>query len=137
MAQPPTNPPIVHPRHQFESLWDRLGLGVEEVAALKEQGFVRGEVRGQGLVVYKLRFRLAGRQRVKFLGRDAAYAAWVTRELAILQQPRTRDRRLKQLTRDAGRKLRQSKELIAPLIEQAGFQFHGFAIRRPRSSRHA
>ncbi len=109
----------------------RLRLGAEELAALARQGFVCGEGRGPGLARYKLRFRCAGRQRVKYLGSDPARAGRVRQELGALQALSRLDRRLARGTRAANRALRAVKGRLGPLL-LPGYAFRGLAVRRKR-----
>ena len=59
----------------------KLGLAPGEIKALATQGFVARERRG-GRIYWKLRFRVGGRQRVRYLGSDATKAAAIRAELA-------------------------------------------------------
>jgi hypothetical protein len=117
-----------------EAAFRRLGLIEVEIAGLARQGFVRSEERDGGVRVFKLRFRAEGRQRVKFLGRDAGQAAAIERALAELQATRRNELKLRRLNREAAKVLRESKRVLVPLVTQAGFRFHGLEIRKPRRS---
>jgi hypothetical protein len=111
-----------------------LRLNAEQIVALAKQGSVCAEVRSNGRVYYKLRFRWDGRQQVRYLGNVPEFIEQVKAEMERLQQ-RTRLRReLRQLTRAARQKLRASKSRLGPLLGDAGFRFHGLAVRRPRSA---
>ena len=83
------------------------------------------------MTVFKLRFRMNGRQRVKYLGVDARFANQVEQELGQLQQKRHDDRQLKRLNREASELLRSCKLYLEPLINAVGLRFHGLAIRQP------
>lgn len=85
--------------------------------------------------MFKLRFRLQGRQKVKYLGCDAKRAAEIQGELDELQQSRHYDRRLRALTRSASEQLREAKQRLEPLLEGTGWKFHGRAVRRTRRKR--
>ncbi len=113
----------------------RLALTPAELAAIRRQGFVGCE-RRRGRVIFKLRFRMPpeGKQCVRYLGRDPAMAEALRQELAQIQMIRRLDRELRKLNRQIGRKLRSGKERVAGQLEQAGFHFHGSAIRRKRVS---
>jgi hypothetical protein len=113
----------------------RLRLTRDELAALRRQGFVARERRGERSAVFKLRFRLAGRQRVIYLGTDFEQARAVKRELAELQRGRRQSLELARLHRMVGKTVRASKTQLAPLFERDGYHFHGHAVRRRRSSR--
>jgi hypothetical protein len=86
------------------------------------------------MVVYKLRYRCAGRQRACYLGTDAAFAAEIKTALARHQRAHRLNAELRVLAREARRRLRLAKQKLVPDIEQAGFRFHGYAVRRPRSA---
>lgn len=82
--------------------------------------------------MFKLRFRLKGRQKVKYLGCDAKRAAEIQVELDELQQSRNYDRRLRALARSASEQLREAKQRLEPLLEGTGWKLHGRAVRRTR-----
>ena len=113
---------------------ERLRLTAEELGAVKQQGFVSQERRG-GSVIYKLRFRLDRRQRVRYLGTDQVTADRVAQELDHLRLPNQLDRKLRDLNWEANRLLRESKRRLEPVVAQAGLKFHGFALRKPRKER--
>lgn len=108
-----------------------LGLSNLEIAALKRQGSVIGEKRGSR-VVYKLRYRMQGRQRTKYLGCDLEMTVEIKRQLEELQHSRRVMKSLRDYARIAAATLRQSKKQLEPLFADAGFRFHGQAIRRSR-----
>lgn len=111
-----------------------LGLSRAELAALTDQGCVIAERRGASTSVFKLRFRLGGRQKTKYLGSDAAAAARIGQALAAWQAPRQRDRRLRCCAAKGRALLRDVKRRLEGSLQAAGFKFHGRAIRRPRCS---
>lgn len=119
----------------------RLEIGLTDSEALARQGFVAAEYRsgtgGRRGPYYKLRWRCGGRQRVRYLGRDAEFAEKV-RDVLHHHQRRVRTRaRLRKLARRARARLRQAKSRLAPLLAERGLYFHGYAIRRRRWSRSA
>lgn len=111
-----------------------LGLVADELEALRRQGSVVREVRGR-TIVYKLRFRLRGRQRTKYLGTDGERAARIARILQDLQRLRCIRRRLKEAVRESANGLRIAKRRLEPILESAGIRFHGFLPRRRRNAR--
>lgn len=115
-----------------QAAFERLGLSTEEITSIRHQGFISREKRGRGTIVFKLRFRLDGRQRVKYLGTDAAQAALVQQELEKHQRGRQINQQLRELNRETAKLLRESKHRLEPFVAQAGLRFHGRAIRRPR-----
>lgn len=89
------------------------------------------------MTIYKLRFRVEGRQRVVYLGTDPARVQRIKCELEELQHRVRTARELRKLSRQAKDAMRASRRQLAPLLEQAGFHFHGIEIRetrRPRTS---
>ncbi len=113
------------------ALLGRLGLSATELATLATQGFVGRETRGD-CTVYRLRYRVDGKVRTRYLGTDPALAEQVRRALVQMHEADTLSRALRQLARNIGDKLSGVKAELAPHLEQAGFHFHGQAIRRRR-----
>lgn len=118
-------------RDTSESILARLALTPTELAAVKQQGFISREQRSPENIVFKLRFRLNGRQRVKYVG-DAAAAEALRQELRKLQHPHVLLKNLRAVSRAARKICRQEKLRLVPLVEQLGLKFHGRAVRRPR-----
>ena len=115
------------------TIFEGLNLDDEEFAAVRRQGFVSRETRKGRTTVFKLRFRVNGQQRVKFVTTNPVMAAALERELRQLQRSKDKDLTLRSLNREASQLLRQCKTRLAPLVEQAGLRFHGRALRCPRS----
>jgi hypothetical protein len=109
-----------------------LGLTEEDLRVLSRQGFVSCENRPGKPPLFKLRFRREGQQVVRCIGFDARRAEELREELAAIQGPRKGERRLSALTRQARRMLRTAKSETEPALNEAGFRFHGLAIRRQR-----
>lgn len=112
-----------------------LGLSADELAALSRQGFVSRGWRRPGLAVYKLRFRLGGRQQVRYLGADPRQAEAVRQALVAWQKPQLAVKRLRAVAREAAAVLRRMKQRLQPVVLSAGFEFHGLALRRSRKTR--
>jgi hypothetical protein len=110
-----------------------LGLTADEIAALRRQGFVSRERRGHGHVRYKLRFRHGGKQHVRYLGQDPQVADRVRQELASLQAATRLDRHLGRLLHEVTPLLRSVKTRLEPVLQDAGYRFHGLSIRRKQS----
>ena len=110
-----------------------LGLSGEELTALTKQGFVCAEHRGHGRTRYKLRFRIGRKQHVRYLGTAPEFVDQVRTELWQLQQCALQHRELKRMVRMAKHKLRTAKHQLEPLLQNAGFAFHGLSVRKPRS----
>ena len=116
----------------------QLGLSEADCRCLVHCGFVGSEYRqrhGQTYgPYYKLRFRSNGRQRVRYLGRDAALAARIRTALATLHN----SRRLLRQTLAAMAQLRGRmaalKEDLRPHLAAHGLQLHGYAARQPRTT---
>jgi len=111
-----------------------LGLTADELGALRRQGFVCREDRGRGRVYAKLRYRIHGRQHVRYLGKDEAFIHQVEQELAQLQAVIQLDRALGKLAREASRVLRSVKPKVESLLNENGYGFHGLAVRKPRAN---
>lgn len=109
-----------------------LQLSSEDLAGLAKQGFVCFEQRANGYGYFKLRFRSAGRQKVRYLGSDPSLADQIKQELIELQAARHEQLKLAQLTTQARETLRQSKAALFDVVASHGRTFHGFAIRRTR-----
>jgi hypothetical protein len=125
----PTSPRL--PKVAYPIL-NRLTRGDEELSALARQGFLRREQRGKK-TIFRLRFRLHGRQYVRYVSREDAEA--LEAELEVLQslvRARRRLARLAALTRQA---LRHRKLALAPLLDERGLRFHGHHIRGRRATK--
>ena len=84
-------------------LLKRFALNDEELRALSRQGFVHSERRGTK-TIFRLRFRVDGRQRVRYVARHDAAA--IEAELALLQFQVRAHRRLTRLAALARQLLR-------------------------------
>ncbi|HEY2149093.1 MAG TPA: hypothetical protein VGH32_14225 [Pirellulales bacterium] len=76
----------------------------------------------------KLRFRLGGRQRVKVIT-GAERARRLAEVLVRWQAARRGELALARLSREAARKIRESKRRLEPLLDGRPFHFHGLTIR--------
>lgn len=112
-----------------------LNFQSEDLAILANQGFVCVERRGNR-IHYKLRYRYAGRQHVKYVG-SADRAAAVQGELGRLQVAVRMRRELRGLVREARQMLRASKSTLKPLLESRCYGFHGLEIRRRQQDSNA
>lgn len=118
---------------KFAARWRGLARSAEEESAMLSSGCVCAEARGRRSTIYKLRFRCAGRQVVRYLGADSGFAEYVRSRLRMFQRPRRCQRELRQRARQARRLLKDTKAGMAPLLESEGYRFHGLAIRRRRT----
>jgi hypothetical protein len=109
-----------------------LRLSASELQALSYQGFVACERRGRTASVYKLRFRINGRQCVRYVGTDPQRAAVIRAALDRLQAPLQLKRQLASHLKAAQACLRNVKPRLTPHAEEAGLRFHGHYLRRPR-----
>ena len=107
-----------------------LRLTAGDLEELADQGFVGEERRGDR-TYYKLRFRRAGKQVVRYVG-GADRAALVKEELGILQAETKVMQQLKARAKIANKMIREAKRTMEPVLKANGFVFHGLAIRRPR-----
>jgi len=111
-----------------------LGLTAEDLAALARQGSIHGEYRRGCGPYYKLRFRRAdGRQAVRYLGNDPLLVEALREELRGLRRPREQQTKLSNLTKDARRLMRRSKQQLTDELHAVGYHFHGLTIRKYRS----
>jgi hypothetical protein len=124
--------PTERPGPEEFPLLNRLALSDEELAALTRQGFIRGEKRGTKRV-FRLRFRVHGRQRVRYVSPRDADA--LEAELASWQRQVRARRRLSVLATVARRLLRHRRSTLAPLLAASGYHFHGHQIRRCRNAK--
>jgi hypothetical protein len=110
-----------------------LGLGETDFEQLRMQGFVARE-RRKNHTYFKLRYRVAGRQHVRYIA-SGHTAALVRAELQRLQADTVAGRQRRALEREARRLLRDAKQMLQPLLTTYGFHFHGQAIRQSRRAR--
>ena len=92
----PTSPLSTTSETELPAL-SRLRLSNADYQALARQGFVARETRGTR-TYFKLRFRRAGKQIVRYLGSQAQLSAQVEQELKQLQRERRSQRTLRQLS---------------------------------------
>ena len=117
------------------SVLRRLGLDDDELMALRSQGFVSREQRSPGHApVFKLRFRIDGKQRTRYLGSDSDVIAAVRQELAELREEAQRGRKLRRLARQARCRWQRAKSELEPLLAAEGYHFHGLLIRKRRAT---
>jgi len=107
-----------------------LGLSDKDLRALKQQGFISVEYRGHRGPFFKLRYRVEGRQFVKYLGSNPQEADHIRNELAALQADHHLMQELQRLTVEASGVLRSAKRGLKSQLLHAGYAFHGFTIRR-------
>jgi hypothetical protein len=113
-------------------LLNRLTLSDEELVVLTRQGFITSERRGRK-TLFRLRYRVHGRQRVRYVSpRDASA---LEAELGKLQKRVRARRRLNVLAALARQVLRQRRSTLAPLLESRGCHFHGYQVRRYRNTK--
>jgi hypothetical protein len=107
-----------------------LRLSAEELAALARQGFVSREHRGSRGPYFKLRYRVAGEQKVRCLGTCSDRAEQIARALLDLQAQRREEKDDARLLRRGRRHLRASTAAVTWIAEANGYHFHGHALRR-------
>ena len=120
-----------HGLEHGESLLTTFNLSDEELGALARQGFVSWERRGRCMYA-KLRYRVDGKQRVKYLGKEEGFVRRVEEELAVLQSTSQLDRALGRLTRDANQVLRSVRGRVESVLSDRGYVLHGRSVRKPR-----
>lgn len=107
---------------------DGLRLTAEDLEALRRAGSVQGEYRGKRCV-YKLRFRRAEKQVVRYIGSEEK-AMQVREELWRLHALDRKTRHLVRITKIALKVLRESKRALEPHLKNCGYRYHGLAIRK-------
>jgi hypothetical protein len=112
----------------------RLTLSREELEALHHQGFVQREPRGPNFACFKLRFRVAGRQRVVYLGSDPETAGRISRELKALQHEVRRSRQASRALKIVRRTARDVRRRSAEVLAGLGLKFHGTTLRKSRGA---
>ena len=110
-----------------------LNLTADQMAALSTQGFVARERRCGRRDIFKLRFRIDGKQIVRSLGTSPTNAARVAFGVRVLQRTMHVQRELRKLEEELRRYLKATKKLLRPAVEIAGYRFHGMCVRRTRS----
>lgn len=115
-------------QESLAGLAGRLRLSPRELEALRTCGAICAETRAAG-TAYKLRFRLDGRQQVRFLGRDREWIETVRRALEAWQVSVRFGRELKRMARDGRRRLRVLRKLEGPVLNLAGLRYHGTRLR--------
>lgn len=108
-----------------------LGLFPQAWSVLAEHGSLCLESSKCG-TVYKLRFRIAGKQQSRYVGKRPGFVEQIRQELAQLQAAAKSQSRLRNLEREAKQCIRNTIRQIEPLLPLAGRAFHGRAIRRRR-----
>jgi hypothetical protein len=108
-------------------LLSRLRLSDEELTTLRQRGSVRSQTRGKRKV-FRLRFRVLGRQHVRYVSRQDAAA--LEAELKTLQKKVRVRRSLNRVASVAREMLRQRKRALTPLLEERSYHFHGHQVRR-------
>jgi hypothetical protein len=110
----------------------KLGLNEDELNEIAFQGFVCQEKR-RDRVYHKLRFRIGGKQRVRYIG-DAEAARKVGEELSVLQEHLRHFRHVAALRRVVREQLQASKQALEPYLKARGLYYHGQSIRKRRAS---
>ena len=108
-----------------------LDLSPEAWEVLEHQGSLCAEASRAGKV-YKLRFRLDGKQQARYVGKNDGFVDQIRRELAQLQAERRSRQRMRRLDQMAKQCLRSTQRQLEPLLPMSGRAFHGRAIRRQK-----
>ncbi len=115
--------------------WLDKRLSSDQQRLLKRQGFVATGQLPSGQTVYKLRFRdEKRRQRVLYIGADQQLARAVAERLTELQAERVERAELRRSMARSLAAERAGRQLLATVLAQHGYCFHGFAIRRTRGA---
>lgn len=112
----------------------RLRISPDDYQALAQQGFVSAEYRerdGRRYGPYfKLRWRLHGLQKVRYLGRDADKAARVSAVVANLQRSVQLAREASRALAEVRQRMRKMRDSLEPHLAEHGLRFHGYVARR-------
>ncbi len=114
-------------------LLKRLGLTEGEIAELRQQGFMAHERRRGQSDVFKLRFRINGRQQVRYVGTSPIEAKRVELAVKTLQRAKRAQCEMRKLQQESRVGLKAAKSLLSPVLKAAGYQFHGLSVRHSRS----
>ena len=129
---------MIDPDRDARAVLTRLGLNEDDVEALALQGFVAAEdrqYRGARLGPYfKLRWRMHGRQRTKYLGRDAQLAEVVANAIADLQRENLLAREVARMMTAARKSLQETKKQMAKVMANRGRYYHGYTCRKRRTN---
>ena len=120
------------PEDESVALLRRLNLTAGQITALRNQGFVACECRDRRSGLFKLRFRVDGKQIVRSLGTSTAEATRVAVAVQTLQRPQQVRRELRKLEKESRTCLKSAKQFLSPALEAEGYQFHGLSVRRSR-----
>ncbi len=113
---------------------DQLKLTPAQMMAVAATGYLVTDDRNRR-TYFKLRYRMSGRQKVKYIGANVEKAAKIQAELRLLQQRRNAERNLRRLNERARAHLKAMKRKLEPTLQEFGLTFHGLAVRRPRETR--
>ena len=83
---------------------------------------------------YHLRYRVAGRHRQIYLGREGAGVAEVRRALAALREPGRRQRALRRMRRQVAAALRMHRAALGVRLRPLGLRLQGARIRGWRTT---
>jgi hypothetical protein len=78
--------------------------------------------------IFRLRFRSRGRQHVRYV--RSCDAAALKAELESLQKAVRARQNLNRVAQEARAVLHERKRSLTPLLEERGYRFHGFKIRK-------
>jgi hypothetical protein len=113
--------------------WLAARLSPAELAALARQGSVSLDRPARGRPRAKLRFRYQGKQRVVYIGVNAALAAEIAAELRRRQQKTQGLRGVRAAARQCRQWRREYRREVARLLGECGYYFHGYELRLRRS----
>lgn len=110
-------------------------VSCQELEAMTRQGTVVAERFEAHKCRFKLRFRFQGRQKVRYIGIDSAFAERVRSELASLQHAHRSCRAFRNAARRARVRCRETKKELEPILAGTEFYFYGWEVRRSRNIR--
>src|SRR5438445_7721281 len=97
-----------------------LGISDDVLGSMRRQGWIVAEKRGRR-EIFKLRYRILGRQHVIYLGTDRARAAKVASALQVWKSGRVLQRRIKDQARRARHVLRSVRKRVEKEMHTLGF----------------
>jgi hypothetical protein len=119
---------------EVQDAFEGLRLSSDDLRILARPGFIARESRPGREAFYKLRWRRGKRQCVRYLGSDPTHIKKVRAVLDTLQRPHRTACQLMKLMKEARKHLHKVKEFMEPFAEERGCGYHGYHLRRPRSS---
>jgi hypothetical protein len=123
---------VTNPETMAYPALSALGVSAAELTAIAAQGFLNSERRGDQTNT-KLRFRINGKQRVKYIRPQTLTT--VKAELEQLQASKHLRAALRAQTKEARRYLKEAQLVLDAMLANEGLHFHGRQLRVVRQLR--